>query len=97
MQRMIALRKQHRVFGRGEMRLLQPPNCTILAYIRHDATDSVVVVANLSSQPQQVELDLASYTGRIPREMCTGAALPPIETGAYGLTLWPYACLWLHL
>src|SRR5262249_11485461 len=32
MQRMIALRKQHQVFGRGEMRLLQPSNRTILAY-----------------------------------------------------------------
>jgi maltose alpha-D-glucosyltransferase/alpha-amylase len=94
---MIALRKQHRVFGRGEMRLLQPPNRAILAYIRHDATDIIVVAANLSSQPQQVELDLAAYTGRIPHEMCTGAALRPIETGAYGLTLGPYACLWLRL
>jgi maltose alpha-D-glucosyltransferase/alpha-amylase len=96
-QRMIALRKQHRVFGRGEMSLLQPPNHAILAYIRHDATDIIVVVANLSSQPQQVELDLAAYTGRIPHEMCTGAAFHPIETGAYGLTLGPYACLWLRL
>lgn len=65
--------------------------------IRHDATTSIVIVANLSSQPQQVELDLASYTGRRPREICTGVAFPPIETGTYGLTLGPYACLWLLL
>jgi maltose alpha-D-glucosyltransferase / alpha-amylase len=96
-KRMIALRKQHQVFGRGEMTLLQPPNRTILAYIRHNATDTIMVVANLSSQPQPVELDLAFYTGRIPREMCTEAAFPPIEAGSYGLTLGPYACLWLRL
>ena len=69
MQRMIALRKQYKVFGRGEMTLLQPRNRAILAYIRHDATDTMLIVANLSSQPQQVELDLAAYTGMVPREM----------------------------
>ena len=52
MQRMIALRKQYKVFGRGEMTLLQPRNRAILAYIRHDATDTMLIVANLSSQPQ---------------------------------------------
>ena len=69
MQRMIALRKQHQVFGRGEMTLLHPRNRAILAYIRHDATIIILIVANLSSQPQRVELDLASYTGIVPHEM----------------------------
>jgi maltose alpha-D-glucosyltransferase/alpha-amylase len=97
LKRMIALRKQHQVFGRGEMTLLQPRNRTILAYIRHDATDTILVVANLSSQPQKVELDLAAYTGMVPREMCREGECPPIGTGPYGLTLEPYACSWFHL
>jgi maltose alpha-D-glucosyltransferase/alpha-amylase len=64
------------VFGRGEMTLLHPHNCAILAYIRHDATDTILVVANLSSQPQQVELDLTAYTGMVPREMLRGGRVP---------------------
>jgi maltose alpha-D-glucosyltransferase/alpha-amylase len=97
MQRMLALRKQHQVFGRGEMALLHPRNRAILAYIRHDATDTILIVANLSSQPQRVELDLAAYTGLIPREMCRKGEFPPIGTGPYVLTLGPYACSWLSL
>ena len=97
MKRMLALRKQHKVFGRGEMTLLHPHNCAILAYIRHDATDTILIVANLSSQPQRVELDLTAYTGRVPHEMLRGGESPPIETGPYGLTLGPYACSWFRL
>ena len=97
MKRMLALRKQHKVFGRGEMTLLQPHNRAILAYIRHDATDTILVVANLSSQPQRVELDLTAYTGRVPREILGKGEAPPIETGPYALTLGPYACSWLRL
>jgi maltose alpha-D-glucosyltransferase / alpha-amylase len=85
------------VFGRGEMTLLHPHNCAILAYIRHDATDTILVVANLSSQPRQVELDLTAYTGMVPREMLRGGESPPIETGPYGLMLEPYACSWFRL
>ncbi len=76
MKRMLALRKQHKVFGRGEMTLLHPHNCAILAYIRHDATDTILIVANLSSQPQRVELDLTAYTGMVPREMLQGGRVP---------------------
>jgi maltose alpha-D-glucosyltransferase / alpha-amylase len=97
MQRMIALRKQHQVFGRGEMTLLYPRNRAILAYIRHDATDTILIVANLSSQPRRVELDLAAYTGMIPREMCREREFSPIGPGPYVLTLGPYACSWFRL
>ena len=97
MQRMIALRQQHQVFGRGEMTLLHPRNHTILAYLRHDTTETILIVANLSSQPQGVELDLAAYTGLIPREMCRAGEFPAIGAGPYVLTLGPYACSWLRL
>jgi maltose alpha-D-glucosyltransferase/alpha-amylase len=86
-----------KVFGRGEMTLLHLPNCAILAYIRHDATDIILVVANLSSQLQRVELDLTAYTGVVPREMLRRGESPPIETGPYALTLGPYACAWFRL
>ena len=79
------------MFGRGKMTLLHPHNRAILAYIRHDATDTILVVANLSSQPQRVELDLTAYTGMVPREMLRGGESPPIETGPYGLMIWLYS------
>jgi len=97
MKRMLALRKQHKVFGRGAMTLLHPRNRAILAYIRHDTTDTMLIVANVSSQPQQVELDLTAYTGLVPHEMCQEGECPPIGTGPYVLTLGPYACSWFRL
>jgi maltose alpha-D-glucosyltransferase/alpha-amylase len=96
-QRMLVLRKQHKVFGRGEMTLLQPHNRAILAYIRYDDTDTIVIVANVSSQFQQVELDLAAYTGMVPHEMYREEKLPPIGAEPYRLPMGPYACLWLRL
>jgi len=97
LQRMIALRKQYKVFGRGEMTLLCPRNRAVLAYLRHDATDTMLIVANVSSEPQQVELDLAVYTGMVPREMCREVEFPPIETAPYRLRLEPYTCSWFRL
>jgi maltose alpha-D-glucosyltransferase / alpha-amylase len=79
------------------MTLLHLPNCAILAYIRHDAIDIVLVVANLSSQLQRGELNLTAYTGVVPREVLRRGEFPPIETGPYALTLGPYACAWFRL
>ena len=65
---------------------------------RHDGIiETILIVANVSSQPQRVELDLAAYTGLIPREMCREGECPAIGTGPYMLTLGPYACSWLRL
>jgi maltose alpha-D-glucosyltransferase/alpha-amylase len=98
MRRMIALRQQHRTFGRGSMELLRPENRRIFAYLRrYDADDPILVVANLSRTVQAVSLDLARFTGLVPVEMTGNSELPRIGDGAYFLTLGPYACYWLLL
>ena len=78
MKRTIALRKQHKVFGHGRTTFLSPDNRKILAYVRHDETDTILVLANLSNQVQPVELDLAAYEGLMPQEMFGGAEFPAI-------------------
>jgi maltose alpha-D-glucosyltransferase / alpha-amylase len=97
MKRTIALRKQYKVFGRGRMTLLSPDNRKILAYIRHDETDSILVLANLSNQVQPVTLDLEAYEGLIPQEMVGRAEFPAIGTIPYFLSLGPYASYWFAL
>src|SRR5262245_64938262 len=94
MKRSIALRKQHKVFGRGRTTFLSPDNRKILAYIRHDETDTILVLANLSNQVQPVELDLSAYEGLMPQEMIGGAEFPVIGTTPYFLSLGPYAFYW---
>jgi maltose alpha-D-glucosyltransferase/alpha-amylase len=98
MRRMIALRQQHRTFGRGGMELLRPENRRIFAFLRrHASDDPILVVANLSRTVQSVSLDLSRFSGLVPVEMTGNSELPHIGDGPYFLTLGPYACYWLLL
>src|SRR5262249_55399913 len=63
MKRMIALRKQFQVFGRGTIEFLHPPNRKVLVYVRHYQEDTILCVANLSRSVQPAELDLARFKG----------------------------------
>jgi maltose alpha-D-glucosyltransferase/alpha-amylase len=98
MRRMIALRRQHRVFGRGGLDILRPENRPIFAFVRTlDGESPVLVVANLASTMQPASLDLSAYAGRTPVEMTGGTTLPPITAAPYFLTLGPYGFYWLRL
>lgn len=101
-RRMLAVRRQHRAFGRGGMKMLAPENHRILAYLRqHHDTDSgqtdILCVANMSRAAQAVELDLSAYADRVPVEMTGGSAFPPISRQPYQLTLPPYGFYWFLL
>ena len=99
MKRMISVRSQHSVFGRGEMRLLYPANRKVLAYVREDAEggDAVLCVANLSRQAQAVELDLSAYAGRVPVELSGRSPFPPAGALPYLVTLPAYGFFWFLL
>src|SRR5690554_7991097 len=47
MRRMIAARKQHTAFSRGDLRMLYPSNRRILAYARCHGDEKILCVANL--------------------------------------------------
>jgi len=97
MKRTLALRKQYKVFGQGHMTFLNPENRKVLAYVRQDEVDTILVLANLSNSVQPVQLDLSSYEGLIPQEMIGGAEFPAIGTAPYFLSLGPYASYWFVL
>ncbi|WP_052321495.1 maltose alpha-D-glucosyltransferase [Ralstonia sp. A12] len=97
-RRLLATRKQHRVFGRGSIHFLQPSNRKVLAYIRAlEDEPPMLCVANLSRASQAVELDLSNYAQRVPIELIGGTAFPPVGQLPYLLTLQPYAFFWLEL
>ncbi|WP_276486570.1 maltose alpha-D-glucosyltransferase [Ectopseudomonas mendocina] len=101
-RRMLAIRNQHKAFGRGSLTMLAPSNRRILAYLRmyrgEDGSDQqILCVANLSSAAQAVELELADYHDRVPVEMIGGASFPPIGQLTYLLTLPPYGFYWFYL
>ncbi|WP_094817564.1 maltose alpha-D-glucosyltransferase [Bordetella genomosp. 7] len=96
-RRMVAKRRQSRVFGRGTLRFLYPGNRKILAYLRQDADCTILCVANLSNAAQPVELDLAEFAGKVPVEMLGDSPFPDIGTLPYLLTLPPYGFYWFDL
>jgi maltose alpha-D-glucosyltransferase / alpha-amylase len=96
-RRMLALRRQHRAFGRGTLRFLYPGNNKILAYLREFDGELVLCVANLSKTTQAVELDLSDYRERVPVEMLGNSPFPNIGTLPYLLTLPPYGFYWFLL
>jgi maltose alpha-D-glucosyltransferase / alpha-amylase len=51
---LLQIRSQHAVFGRGELTLLKPSNPSVLAYTREDESETIVLLHNLSSEPQEV-------------------------------------------
>jgi maltose alpha-D-glucosyltransferase/alpha-amylase len=94
---MIAVRKQHPVFGLGDFLELPASNPSVLAYVRTFGDDRVLCVANLSRFPQPVELDLARYEGCTPVELNGKVPFPRVGTLPYLLTLGGHAFLWFAL
>ncbi len=97
MKRLIRLRKSTRVFSRGSIKFLKPPNHRVLTYLRALGKEKVLVVSNLSSTAQAVELDLRDLAGGIPIEMFGGSVFPRIGERPYVLTLGPYDFFWFKL
>ena len=101
-RRMLAVRKRHRVFGRGTQRFLYPGNRKVLAYLREftlpDGSDETILcVSNLSRTAQAVELDLSAFAGRVPVDLVGGSPFPPAGALPYLLTLPPYGFFWFLL
>ena len=97
MKRIIATRKSTQVFGRGSIEFLHPANHRVLAYVRQFKNETVLVVNNLSSSAQAVELDLRRYKGNILVEMFGRNIFPRIGDLPYLLTMGPYQFFWFRL
>jgi maltose alpha-D-glucosyltransferase / alpha-amylase len=97
LQRFVALRKQHPVFGLGTYEALEASNPRVLAHVRVHEHDTVLCVHNLARSAQAVELDLSRYDGRTPVEMTGGTPFPAIGTLPYLLTFGPRGFYWFRL
>ncbi len=97
MRRILALRKQHRVFGWGEIQFLHPDNPRVLAFLRRFESEAVLVVANLSRYNQFVELDLSAFAEAQPVDLFGRTPFPVIGELPYFLTLAPHAFFWFEL
>jgi maltose alpha-D-glucosyltransferase/alpha-amylase len=97
LRQMLAVRKQHPVFGLGSFRALDPHNPAIFAFVRTYGDDIVLVVNNLSGRAQAAELDLGPWAGMYPVELLGGERFPRIGELPYLLTFHPHGFYWFQL
>lgn len=97
MRRIINLRKQSSVFGRGSFEMLTPDNPKVLAFLRQHEDETMLVVANLSRYTQCVSLDLSRFRGQTPIELFGQTRFPPIGELPFFLTPGPHGFYWFRL
>ena len=96
MQHLIRVRNSTPLFGSGSIEFLYPANHRVLAYVRQLGDQAILVVNNLSSAAQAVELDLRRYKGKVLIEMFGGNLFPRIGDSPYMLTMGPYQFYWFR-
>ncbi|HSK92095.1 MAG TPA: maltose alpha-D-glucosyltransferase [Euzebyales bacterium] len=94
---LIQVRKRHPVFGLGTFKALRPANSRVLAFLREDDDDTILVVANLSGSAQYVELDLSRFAGHYPIELLGNTYFPAIGDLPYLLTMGPHGWYWFQI
>jgi maltose alpha-D-glucosyltransferase/alpha-amylase len=97
MKHIINTRRSTPVFGSGSIEFLYPANHRVLAYVRQLGNEKILIVNNLSSAAQAVELDLRRYKGNLLIEMFGKNFFPRIGELPYLLTMGPYQFYWFRL
>ncbi len=96
-RRMLAVRKQHGVFGLGSFEVLHPNNPAIFAFVRQHEDDTILCVNNVSGRAQAAELDLSAYEGMYPVELLGRERFPQIGELPYLLTFGAHSFYWFQL
>ena len=96
-KQMIAARKAHPVLGQGSYEFLETGNKSILAYLRRDQDEAMLIVCNLSGAEQTAVLSLPEFAGTRPVDILTNQAPAIIGNTGYSLKLRSYRYHWLAL
>jgi len=97
MKRVIAMRKNFKAFGRGDIQFLSPSNARILAFTRTFEDETLLILTNLSRFSQAVELELEDYEDYIPVEVFSHNKFPRITDKPYLFTMAPHGYYWFSL
>lgn len=96
-KRMIAIRKQHKVFGRGEFKWagLTEDNLAIAAYWRRLQDDQVLAVHNLSERPQLAAIQMPHTSAKTGIDLLSDEEFNTIKDNVLTLNLSPYQYFWI--
>ncbi|NDJ52294.1 MAG: trehalose synthase, partial [Chloroflexi bacterium] len=96
MRQLVQIRKTHPVFALGTLTMLEPDNPAVLAFLRSDADETILVIHNLTDRIQSYWLDLADYAPQqVTNLFAADEPYPAIGKDAYKGRLDPYQSLWL--
>jgi maltose alpha-D-glucosyltransferase/alpha-amylase len=96
-KRLIKVRQDYGVFGRGSINFVHPENRHILAFTREYQGRTIFCAYNLSRFCQPAELDMSQYQGYQPVEVFGRIPFPHIGELPYLLTFGPHAFYWFEL
>jgi alpha-glucosidase len=90
---LLALRHQNRALLDGDYVALNENDPNVLSYLRRYKNEAVLVVLNMSSQPQQVSFDLApqGFDGKTARTLLTTMATGSQAGSVSHLSLEPFS------
>jgi len=93
---MLAVRKRHPVLGRGDYVPVSCDNDSVLAFLRRDEEETLLVVANLASTARAARLTLQQHAGAPLTDVFGGAPFPAVgQDGTVQLTLGARDFYWL--
>jgi len=96
-RRMIATRKAHPVLGQGDFEWLPCDPKAVVAYLRTNGNERLLVLNNLSPITQIVSLTLPGHGANLAVDLLNGAFLSITAGAVLEITLKPYQYLWLNL
>jgi maltose alpha-D-glucosyltransferase/alpha-amylase len=96
MQRLISVRRDHRVFARGSLTILDPGKGHVLAFLRELGEERLLVAANLSARPQTIEVPPPAAEGAVARRL-VGEADVQTTGPRCRVSLEPYGFAWLSM
>ncbi|VEG30065.1 maltose alpha-D-glucosyltransferase [Actinomyces howellii] len=101
-RRLLHLRRQHPVLGRGSFRLCRTSDDAVLAHTRTDAPthggETLLCVANLADAPRSVTVEVPELAGRATTEILGGGVFPALDDqGRIHLTLGARGYYWLSV
>ncbi len=97
MKKIIATRKNYKIFGIGTLKFLKQKNTKILAYIRNYKEQNILCIINLSQTSEFIELDLREYEGKSLIEIFDRKEFPEIKGNKYIFTMQPHSFFWFEI
>src|SRR5687767_12859750 len=86
LKRVINVRKRFKVFGRGDIKFLNPANGKVIAFTRTYEDETILVVANLSRFSQSAEIEIKGFEEYVPQDIFSQTKFPPIRSTPYQFT-----------